>query len=56
MEGFLRQQLKRLKKRAHRNDDRLTMRSQLIAIIFARVQLAGFLGHRKRLLLFFTQK
>ena len=34
-EGFLRQQLKRLENCAHRDDSRLTMKSQLIAIVAA---------------------
>ena len=34
-EGFSRQQLKRLENRTHRDDSRLTMKSQLIAIVAA---------------------
>ncbi len=34
-EAFLRQQLKRLENRTHRDDSRLTMKSQLIAIVAA---------------------
>ena len=34
-DSFLRQQLKRLENRAHRDDSRLTMKSQLIAIVAA---------------------
>ena len=34
-EAFLRQQLKRLENRTHRDDSRLTMKSQLIAIVVA---------------------
>ena len=34
-EGLLRQQLKRLENRTHRDDSRLTMKSQLISIVVA---------------------
>ena len=50
-EGIYRQQLKRLENRTHRDDSRLTMKSQLIAIVTALLvvgcgpSVPGFLIH-----------
>jgi len=55
-EGILRQQLKRLENCAQRDDGRLTMKSQLIAIVAA-VLLVGceaLFGVEKRSLIFWT--